>query len=182
MERLVFGQELRSGIRDIDKHHALLFKLGNRVLFPSEGKRVSATKTVRRLVDYTAFHFAAEEFVMDQMDYPRADSHEKWHARLTSEIKRIERMVRADGATRANRAQLHLTLDDWLRMHILGADLQFAQFLRAQRREHNVLLPTLEHLMKSGFRASETMEMSIVRTEGVMDQAEIRARRARLPL
>ncbi len=176
MERLVFDRALRSGITDIDKHHARLFKLGNHVLFDSQDDPFAATLAVRRLVDYTAFHFAAEEFVMDQLDFPRMVPHEQWHQRLTSEIKRIDQMVRADGVTRATRAHLHLTLDDWLRMHILGADMQFVQFVRAQRRQGNVVLPTLDALMKSGFDPSTTMQMSIVHTEGVIGQAELQAR------
>ncbi len=176
MKRLQFDSSLRTGFKDIDQQHARLFKAANLVLFPPPDTSISSAKALVFLRDYTRYHFAAEEFLMDQLDYPGTKAHRSWHGRIIDEVAEIQAALRAQGDTRGIQARLHMAMDDWLRRHIQGSDLQFVLFIQKEKKNHNFLLPTLQHLLESGFDASDSMEVSVQYTEGQMTPAEMKAR------
>ncbi len=178
MKPLQFDESLHTGIDDIDDHHRRLYRLANGVLSPTPGRRVNLEKVMVRLRDYTRYHFAAEEFLFDQLDYAGADAHRSWHLRLVDEMDEIARAVAGGGRRREIVGRLHVTMDEWVRLHIQGADQRFVEFLSRQRASRRSLLPTLERLLEAGFDASASMEMSVVYAEGIASPSEARARAA----
>ena len=74
-------------------------------------------------------HFAFEEQLMFEQNFPKTDQHTAEHARL------IEQAIRFRAKFEADTPGSHISLihfpEDWLTLHILTADRQFANFLCA---------------------------------------------------
>ena len=71
------------GIEQIDKQHKELISLTNRLfqacLSGNDAVNASFKETMSYLVDYVRFHFAAEEKLQEQINYPKYYEHKKLH-------------------------------------------------------------------------------------------------------
>ena len=71
-------------------------------------------------------HFAGEEEMMASVGYPRLSVHRALHAQLTGETLRIA--TRYFNGEDLSVGSLASFLTDWLRGHILDADLDFVRY------------------------------------------------------
>lgn len=92
-------------------------------------------ETLEEMVDYTVEHFATEEKLMVEQDYPNYPEHKNVHDRLTKQVKEM-----ADKFANGDRfvtIELSHFLTQWLIHHIKGQDQKMIRFFR----EKNVLEP-----------------------------------------
>jgi hemerythrin len=116
-------------ISEIDRQHQKLFALFNELygaMQQGHGNEV-IDKVLTRVVDYTAYHFAAEEKLLRQHGYADEAAHRAEHAKLTEQAKALVQKLKA-GRSDVAMATLKF-LCDWLNNHILGSDKKFAPFL-----------------------------------------------------
>jgi hemerythrin len=84
---------------------------------------------LRKLVDYTRRHFAAEEAMLVTTRYPDLAAHRAKHHELTKQV--------ADYVTRFEKGEVTLNLHlmnflrDWLTNHIQQVDKEYAPWLSA---------------------------------------------------
>lgn len=135
MNRIQFSEELSVGVKEVDDQHKELIAIANTVLEAVEsggGPAVSAN-AIKKLRDYTVFHFNSEEQLMRDNDYPKLSEHITGHARLKNIVKDLQRSA-YEGKS-PTPSQLMTFLRDWLLNHILTHDRAFARFLREQPKE-----------------------------------------------
>ena len=113
-----------------DKHHQRLFALIDR-LYESL-KRNTAGDEVKSVIDellqYTNYHFSAEERAFEHFNYPGCDKQKEQHAKLISEVKQLQTQLKSGKQLVA--VEVMEFLRDWLVTHIKGCDRLYAEFFQ----------------------------------------------------
>jgi hemerythrin len=119
-------------VAQMDSHHKRLIEIANAVIEHLDGDadRDSLTGALDALVDYTHYHFAAEERLMALYDYPGAQGHRSEHGELALEVVQYrERVLGGDIPDKAG--FLHF-FETWMVRHILSEDRKYGAFLNAK--------------------------------------------------
>ena len=81
------------------------------------------------LLDYTIFHFEAEEKLQEEIQYPGIQEHKAKHAEFKQAVKELQEMLEEEeGPTEAFVAQVQKNVVDWLYDHIKGFDRSVAEY------------------------------------------------------
>ncbi|MGL1863888.1 MAG: bacteriohemerythrin [Pseudodesulfovibrio sp.] len=131
MPLLLWDHNYSVGIERIDDEHKTFFDMINKAYDSQEDKRNSeiANTLVADMRQYAMFHFETEENLMALYDYPDEQKHLNLHYEFTRRIVRTEAMA-ATGEEPINLDRTIKFLADWLKEHILVADVQLGQFLK----------------------------------------------------
>lgn len=116
----------------LDNQHKKLFDLVNELhaaMSQGHGKDV-AGDVLRRLIEYTVNHFAAEEALMEKHKFPGLIAHRAVHKALTDKVLAFKKEFEA--GTSNVTPQLMLFLQEWLRNHIQSVDQKYGDFLNEQ--------------------------------------------------
>jgi hemerythrin len=117
------------GQPQIDAQHKRLFELGDQLhaaMIAGKGKDV-LTRTLGDLIDYTKRHFADEEKLMQQSNYPDYIHHKELHDKLTAQV--VQFQTDLGSGKSAVTIQLLQFLKDWLKHHIGETDRKIAVYL-----------------------------------------------------
>lgn len=124
------------GISAMDADHramvTLLDHLGTEFALDSQAV-LPARHLQRRMTqlgEFTRVHFAREELMMRDSDYPELSAHRSEHAMLLAEFTVLTREVTASGASRLDPALLD-GLKAWFLGHLLDDDRRLAEYLRS---------------------------------------------------
>ena len=125
-------QQYSVGIPSIDAQHQNLFGIAHELYEAmSAGKgKAALARILDRLVQYTVVHFAHEERLMRQNEYPDLAKHQVEHAALTQKVSQFQQDFQAGHVTMT--VQLLHFLKDWLEHHIQGSDKAYAPHLKAK--------------------------------------------------
>ena len=83
------------------------------------------------LIAYTGEHFGREEAEMERIQYVAALAHQAEHTKLLKQLVELKQVLDAGG--RINIPAVSDFLGEWLRDHILAADMKLAAALKRQR-------------------------------------------------
>ena len=125
--------EYETGFSTVDEQHQHLFDIINRLhqaMSQGHGKDV-IKETLDEMIEYTVEHFAMEEKLMREQEYPSYQEHKKIHDKLTGEVKEI-----ADKFAEGDRfvtIELSHFLTRWLIHHIKGQDQKMIRFFREKK-------------------------------------------------
>ena len=173
MPQVEFTEDLITGIDDIDRHHRAMVAWANRLL-GTEVDHGLATHTMAALVDYIAYHFAAEEEAMVRLGYEGLEKHRAQHQRIAREAERLQVDVAA-GLGRATLVKLQCFVEDWFFQHIRQLDGAFAQFVRERGAAgEEVTLPPPRGVGALDVDALQNVE--VVHAAGELSPSELRAR------
>ncbi len=125
-------ENLASGNEEIDRQHMELFRRFNSLLAAcNQGKgKVEVNGLLLFLNDYIRTHFALEERLQVQYDYPGYSAHKEQHDKFRRDLRNLERQFGEEGASLALVIQTNQTMINWLLRHISGTDRELASFLR----------------------------------------------------
>ncbi len=134
-DAIAWSDEFATGNAGIDADHQRLLSLFNDfALAVNSGKAEAAIRGVLdELVDYTHYHFAREELLMQESDYPEYARHKKMHDTFIRQVDDVGSHLSGGGDLSAF---LLSFLAKWLSGHILGADRQLGRYLERGRTEH----------------------------------------------
>ena len=129
MALVVWSDKLSVGVKSIDEQHTVLFNAVNdlHAAMMKGQSRAVIGDLLRTLLDYTRFHFDAEEEMMAKANYPQLATHRIKHRELTKKVE--------DFAARYERSDVtvstHLSsfLSDWLCKHIQGTDKEYGPYM-----------------------------------------------------
>lgn len=129
MALLNWSDEYSVKIAAIDSQHKKIVELINELhtaMLHAKGKEVIG-KVLEDLSSYTVFHFAAEEKLMKQYDYPGYSKQKSEHEKLSEQVKKLVEDYKS-GKTIISQ-QVMQFLKDWLVNHIVGSDKKYSDYL-----------------------------------------------------
>ncbi|MGB6945719.1 MAG: bacteriohemerythrin [Bryobacteraceae bacterium] len=119
------------GVQEVDAQHKHLVSLLNQLheaMSQGHGKDVLGP-ILDSLVRYTQVHFAAEERMMQQSNYPDIVNHKREHEALTQKVLDFQKNF-TDGRI-AMGIEVMQFLSTWLQGHIRGTDKKYVPFMHA---------------------------------------------------
>lgn len=136
-----FTDNLITGNEMIDSQHKELISKINDVLDSCEksNDKMVAVRTLDFLSDYTDYHFAAEEQLQRDLDYPGFAKHKEQHEIFKKTIKDLATMLEEEeGPSPEFVDKLREKVVEWLYVHIEGFDRSVAEYRNL--RNNNELL------------------------------------------
>lgn len=129
MARLEWNEELSMGVEEIDRQHKELIRIANGLInaVALEREPRILKNVIRKLREYTVFHFNSEEALMEKTRYPKRGEHAKTHQNLKNNVKRYQRVIYKKEKLEPEAVLNFLKI--WLLKHILESDMEFARFL-----------------------------------------------------
>ena len=133
-----WSQSMSVGVALLDSDHQALIRLINRL---HEHLEITEEPDLpddifEKLVAYIDYHFAREEEVMQDCDYPMFADHKDEHLMFTQEIRYVrDRYVSGDDAT-VGQDLLHY-LKNWLTHHILIQDMDYKTYVAGHPRAND---------------------------------------------
>ena len=129
--RAEFDETLVTGNDMIDGQHKELISRINQLLESCEDGqgKIKAVKMLDYLMEYTDFHFSAEEKLQEEISYPGIQEHKAKHEEFKQAVKELQEMLEEEeGPTEAFVAQVQKNVVDWLFNHIKGFDRSVAEY------------------------------------------------------
>ena len=132
----------------VDNDHKEIFALVGEVLASVNMSRANKVKTgINFLAEYVVRHFANEERLMDESDYPETAEHKKEHAdflivatELKNKIDNDTFVIEATDLSYINLSiELNKTIAGWLVAHVMGSDKKLANHYRKWSEEKSSL-------------------------------------------
>lgn len=132
MKDICWSNDLSVGIELIDEQHKMLIKHLSDLdqALQSGVGPAKVASTLNFLIDYTDFHFTAEEKHMAANNYPELKTHKKQHEEFKATLANLEEDLEEEGATQALVDSVDTLLVKWLFKHISTIDVAFGKFLK----------------------------------------------------
>jgi hemerythrin len=132
MPIITWNDLMSTNIETIDSQHRVLLALINKLHdAANDGQEKEVLGDVlKELIDYTKWHFAAEEGHMTAQGYPDYETHKQEHKKLTEQVMDIQRQFEA--------GRIEMTMDvmrflkGWLTNHIIDVDKKLGKFLSSK--------------------------------------------------
>jgi hemerythrin-like metal-binding protein len=119
-------------IRAMDDQHGILMDTLNelRLVALRGHNREEVSQLLKQLIDFTRMHFASEEQLMEQFDYPGLVEHRAEHHRLLLQIQESANKL-------LHSESMHMRpllgfLNDCYQEHIDGADKEYGPWLNTR--------------------------------------------------
>jgi hemerythrin len=117
------------GVKEMDDQHKKLIALINQLHDAMKTGQASkeAGTILKGLVDYTHYHFDAEEKMLDKVTYPGYLNQQKLHKVFIAQIEQYQ----SDLATKSLTIGVKMSefLKDWLMSHISGEDKKYGKYM-----------------------------------------------------
>ncbi|MCE3284972.1 MAG: hypothetical protein K0R70_1228 [Steroidobacteraceae bacterium] len=129
---LQWQDRFECGEPTIDRQHRELFERSEQII---ESLRIGSPRFVpdlERLMSEIAGHFADEEGILGQRDYPGLDGHRRSHATLMAKALRLQ--AEAAAGTTSREELTRFLLGDVVADHMLTEDRRFAELFAAASR------------------------------------------------
>ena len=93
--RIIWNEQLSVGVAIIDSQHKELIRIANLLLdgVARGDGRDAVDMVVKKLREYTVFHFNSEEGLMEDIRYPDRHVQAREHHRLKKEVKDFQRQL-----------------------------------------------------------------------------------------
>jgi hemerythrin len=119
MTAMAWTPALALGIDEIDAQHQELYRrAAGLVEGMGAGDPAAVGSLFDYLGDYAAEHFAAEERLMQESQFPGFNIHRAAHVRFVRDLIALRRLHEESGASAAVVVKARTWLSEWLRSHI----------------------------------------------------------------
>ena len=128
-----WDSSLETGYERVDNQHKQLIKAVNNLMEASlsgKGDRV-VMETLEFLTSYAVKHFADEEKLQVQFDYPDYLNHKRIHDEFKTKVGEIAQQVNKEGPSEKIISEVSSIIGSWLLNHIKGDDFRMATFVKA---------------------------------------------------
>lgn len=124
MKKLEWNVQYSTGIPAIDRQHAFLFELANRVIAGAHRPHSAADMEaiLRDLEGYAEKHFTYEESVLESAGYEHTQEHCALHENMRKRLKALRNLLADNTLTPGELANF---LEEWLTIHILREDMKY---------------------------------------------------------
>ncbi|MFA9453338.1 MAG: bacteriohemerythrin [Candidatus Aminicenantaceae bacterium] len=134
MSEIAWDDSLSVGVGLIDDQHKMLIEKLKDLSddFKQGHEQNKIMKTLGFMIDYTNFHFTAEEKVMAEYDYTELEDQQQQHAEFKTTLENILLDLREDGPSDELAKSINVFLLNWLVNHIKGSDQRLGAYLNEQ--------------------------------------------------
>ncbi len=131
MRELEWSSDLSVGIEKIDKQHKELFNKSNELLEAIATKnREKVMEVVDFLCDYVIEHFAYEEKIQLEYNYPAFEFHRDMHSNFVKKVYKFKKEVDKHGISDNLASEVKHEVVNWLINHICNIDKKLGLFLK----------------------------------------------------
>ena len=130
MEISTWKENFSIGIDKIDRQHQKLIGLLDQCIQKSKLSKAEFEPVLNDMRLYADTHFAAEEQLMQTLNYPELEEHQKQHRLFEENLGLLETEV--NNWEKLTIVTLTSLLRDWFVQHILDFDRQIGAFWRAK--------------------------------------------------
>ncbi len=128
---IIWKDKYLTNVESIDKQHKLLVEQLNLTYkFYLENELETATDALERFVITIRNHFAAEEALMENKEYPATEEHKTLHFKLLHQLEKLYGFIRDDKAVL--NMEVFDFLKSWLIDHIVRSDQELGNFLNSK--------------------------------------------------
>ncbi len=132
MAHLKWSRELETGVDIIDEQHKRIVQYINELHDAQVTlDRAKVGEIIEELVDYTVSHFAFEESLMEQANYPFLSPHQKVHGLF---VNRVNKFVERFNEGEEVAGDLLSMLQKWLVNHIRNEDGDYGPMVQASMK------------------------------------------------
>lgn len=131
MALVAWDQSYSVKVQKCDDDHKKLFSMLNALhdaMKAGKGSQV-VQQVVKEMADYTRFHFAREEGMLEKTNYPALAAHRAQHQEFVKKVEHFQHDLK-EGRTAESVAVVDF-LRDWLTHHIKQTDRQYSSHLNA---------------------------------------------------
>ena len=120
--------DIAVGVGAFDRHHQRLFALIDRLYqaMQSGAGRSALGDIFDELLEYTGYHFNAENAALEHFGYPQCAQHQQEHEELVKKATALRRQLDEDKSMVA--VEVMEFLRDWITNHIRGCDRLYSEF------------------------------------------------------
>jgi len=131
MTKIEWTDSLSVGVESIDDQHKMLIQILKDLsdAFNQGHEQNKIIQTMDFMIEYTDFHFSAEEKLMAENDYPGLAQQKTQHNEFKMTLKNILDDYQDEGPTKDLATSINVFLLNWLVSHIKGSDTKIGQFL-----------------------------------------------------
>lgn len=127
------------GIEEIDKQHKHLIGIGAELMemikhHSHDDLYDDVIDAVERMKDYTVYHFATEERLMEQAGFEGLEEHKGEHERFIAKLDEVDLSDLDSNQTEFIMDILNF-ISKWIFKHIIGADFEYRDALGAVVKE-----------------------------------------------
>ena len=128
-----WDSSLESGYEKVDNQHKQLVAAVNNLIEASANGKGNAVvmETLEFLTSYAVKHFADEEKLQIQFNYPDYLTHKRIHDEFKVVVGELVQKVNNQGPTEEIIETVSSTIGSWLLNHIKGDDFRMATFVKA---------------------------------------------------
>ena len=129
---MMWNKNLETGNSVVDEQHKEIFTLVQKVLDAEAfSNRKERTETAMGfLADYAVRHFASEEELMTESDYPQYNTHKEQHDSFVRDVVDFIGLYQREGDTVAVSETINNFVLTWLKEHIMGSDKTMADYYK----------------------------------------------------
>lgn len=127
------------GIEEIDKQHKHLIGIGAELMemvkhYSNEDLYDDVIDAVERMKDYTVYHFATEERMMEQAGFEGLEAHKEEHTRFVEKLNAVDISELDENQTEFIMDILKF-ISTWIFKHIIGSDFEYRNTLQSHVSE-----------------------------------------------
>ena len=125
---------LETGHAKIDNQHKQLISTLNSIIEASQQGKGSEEifKTLDFLTGYTVMHFATEEKLQTQYNYPDYLVHKRYHDDFKVTVGELTKRLTDEGPSEELIGVVTKTIGNWLLNHIKGDDFRMAAYVKSK--------------------------------------------------
>ena len=130
----LWDTSLETGHEKIDNQHKQLIEALNGLIDASHHGKGSEEifKTLDFLTGYTVMHFATEEKLQVDYDYPDYHIHKRYHDEFKGTVKELTEQLKEKGPTEELICTVSAVIGNWLLNHIRGDDFRMAAYVKSK--------------------------------------------------
>jgi len=124
-QQFTWSDKMSVGVDVIDDQHKQLLKMINHLyMIEDSSRRAEIKQILDELVNYTLSHFAFEEGVMEEANYPLLRPHKRVHDLF---VKRVSEFYERFNKGEDVLIELRQIVSRWLLNHIMHEDMAFSK-------------------------------------------------------